>query len=89
MPIETYLSVGGPDRVRHLRRVLEGPVSDDANPIAAILTGALMLEQLGHPQATGDLERAVREVVASGVRTPDLGGTATTAAAAAAIAARL
>ncbi len=61
----------------------------DANPIAAILTGALMFEQLGHAAAALDLERAVRETIAAGVRTPDIGGTATTRAVAEAIAARL
>jgi 3-isopropylmalate dehydrogenase len=49
-----------------------------ANPMAAVLTGALMLEQLGHPQAARDLERAVKETLAKGVRTPDIGGKATT-----------
>ncbi|MDP3911037.1 MAG: isocitrate/isopropylmalate family dehydrogenase [Gemmatimonadales bacterium] len=50
-----------------------------ANPMAAVLTGALMFEQLGHAEAARDLERAVRETIAAGVRTPDIGGTATTA----------
>ncbi len=49
-----------------------------ANPLAAVLTGALMFEQLGHPEAARDLERAVKETLAAGVRTPDLGGTART-----------
>jgi 3-isopropylmalate dehydrogenase len=49
-----------------------------ANPMAAVLTGALMLEQLGHPDAARDLERAVKETLAAGVRTPDIGGNATT-----------
>jgi 3-isopropylmalate dehydrogenase len=60
-----------------------------ANPIAAVLTGALMFEQLGHPDAARDLERAVRETLAAGVRTPDLGGNAHTRDVAAAIAERL
>ncbi|MGH7613459.1 MAG: isocitrate/isopropylmalate dehydrogenase family protein [Gemmatimonadales bacterium] len=50
-----------------------------ANPMAAILTGALMFEQLGHAAAARDLERAVQDSLATGARTPDLGGTATTA----------
>src|SRR5256884_1395914 len=37
-----------------------------ANPMAAVLTGALMLEQLGAPGAARDLERAVRETLAAG-----------------------
>ncbi len=49
-----------------------------ANPVAAVLTGALMLEQLGHAAAARALERAVHAVVAAGVRTPDLGGAAST-----------
>ncbi len=60
-----------------------------ANPMAAVLTGALMFEQLGHPEAANDLERAVRATIAAGVRTPDIGGTAGTRDVAAAIAARL
>ena len=49
-----------------------------ANPMAAVLAGALMLEQLGAPEAARDLERAVKETLAAGVRTPDIGGKATT-----------
>ena len=60
-----------------------------ANPVAAVLTGALMLEQLGHASAARDLERAVRKALAQGVRTPDLGGNATTREVAAAVAAAL
>src|SRR6266498_4984170 len=60
-----------------------------ANPMAAVLTGALMFEQLGHPAAAGDLERAVKETLAAGVRTPDIGGKATTKQAASAVAERL
>jgi 3-isopropylmalate dehydrogenase len=56
-----------------------------ANPMAAVLTGALMLEQLGHPEAARDLERAVKETLAKGVRTPDIGGKATTKEVAAAV----
>jgi 3-isopropylmalate dehydrogenase len=56
-----------------------------ANPMAAILTGALMTEQLGHAAAARDLERAVREALARGVRTQDLGGSASTAQAATAV----
>jgi len=60
-----------------------------ANPMAAVLTGALMLEQLGHPEAARDVERAVQATVAAEVRTPDIGGKATTAQVASAIAQRL
>ena len=51
-----------------------------ANPVAALLTGCLMFEHLGHPAAGADLKQAVRTVLASRVRTPDLGGDASTAA---------
>lgn len=60
-----------------------------ANPVAAVLTGALMVEQLGHPDAARDLERAVKQALTNGARTPDLGGTSTTRDVAAAIAACL
>ncbi len=56
-----------------------------ANPMAAALSGALMLESLGLTQAATALERAVVAALDAGVRTPDLGGTATTVAAAAKI----
>jgi isocitrate/isopropylmalate dehydrogenase len=45
-----------------------------ANPMAAVLTGALMFEHLGHPDAAQDLVQAVRQTLKDGVRTPDLGG---------------
>jgi len=60
-----------------------------ANPMAAVLTGALLFEQLGHPEAARDLERAVAETLAAGVRTPDIGGTAGTREVAAAVAGRI
>jgi 3-isopropylmalate dehydrogenase len=56
-----------------------------ANPLAAILAGALMFEQLGQREASDALERAVQDTLAAGVRTPDLGGTATTRAVAQAV----
>jgi tartrate dehydrogenase/decarboxylase/D-malate dehydrogenase len=49
-----------------------------ANPIGALWTAALMLEYLGEADAAQRLMRAVEEVTASGLRTPDLGGSATT-----------
>lgn len=60
-----------------------------ANPMAAVLTGALMLEQLGAPEGARDLERAVEETLAAGVRTPDVGGQARTTEVADAIATRI
>jgi len=57
-----------------------------ANPVASVLTGALMFEQLGHPEAARELERAVKAALAEGARTPDVGGTSTTKDVASAIA---
>ncbi|MEP6473751.1 MAG: isocitrate/isopropylmalate family dehydrogenase [Gemmatimonadota bacterium] len=56
-----------------------------ANPIATILAGALMLEQLGLTEPAGLIEAAVRQTLGSASFTPDLGGTATTAMVAASI----
>ncbi len=51
-----------------------------ANPIGAIWSGAQMLEHVGEPEAAAAVLRALEEMLASdGPRTPDLGGTATTA----------
>ena len=60
-----------------------------ANPMAAVLTGALMFEQLGHPEAARDLEDAVKHTLAAGVRTPDIGGKARTGDVAKAMAERI
>ncbi len=49
-----------------------------ANPIAAIWSAALMLEHLGLADEAGAILDAIRATTASGVVTPDLGGTATT-----------
>ncbi len=50
-----------------------------ANPIAAILSTAMMLDHLNAPKAADDLRVAVAKVLSGGgPRTPDLGGTATT-----------
>lgn len=51
-----------------------------ANPIAAILSAALMLGHLGESDAAGRIEQAVAGVLAGGgPRTGDLGGNATSA----------
>lgn len=48
-----------------------------ANPVATILAGALMVEQLGEKKAAEDIVKAVEDVLAEGkVRTGDLGGKA-------------
>jgi 3-isopropylmalate dehydrogenase len=49
-----------------------------ANPMAAVLTGALMLGELGCPRGAAALERAVVGALEAGVRTPDVGGTSST-----------
>src|SRR5215208_7275912 len=49
-----------------------------ANPAGAILSAALMLEYLGHAEAADSVERAVRECIAAGETTRDLGGTLST-----------
>ena len=50
-----------------------------ANPIAAIWAGAMMLDHLGEHDAHDRILRAIEAVIADErVRTPDLGGTATT-----------
>jgi len=50
-----------------------------ANPLAAVLTAALMLEYLGAPASARAVELAVRRILERGATTPDLGGTLTCA----------
>lgn len=49
-----------------------------ANPMAAVLSAALLLRDHGAVEAAEAVEGVVDEALASGVRTPDLGGSATT-----------
>ena len=49
-----------------------------ANPIGTILSGALMLDHLGLPDEAARLQKAVDATTGAGVRTRDIGGTATT-----------
>jgi tartrate dehydrogenase/decarboxylase/D-malate dehydrogenase len=49
-----------------------------ANPIGQIWSGAMMLDHLGHPQASAHLIAAFELALSDGVRTGDLGGTAST-----------
>ncbi len=49
-----------------------------ANPVGQMWAGAMMLEHLGQASAAADLTAAFETVLASGTRTRDLGGTATT-----------
>ena len=49
------------------------------NPMAQILSAAMMLDHLGLPEAGQQVEQAVAQVLAEAkVRTPDLGGSSTT-----------
>ncbi len=50
-----------------------------ANPIAAILSAAMMLRYLGMEEKAGRIERAVPLTLERGIRTPDAGGTHSTA----------
>jgi tartrate dehydrogenase/decarboxylase/D-malate dehydrogenase len=50
-----------------------------ANPIGQIWSGAMMLEHLGHKQAAAAIVTAIEKLLAdTDVRTPDMGGKAST-----------
>src|SRR5687768_3689942 len=49
-----------------------------ANPSGAIWAGAMMLDHIGRPEASGRVLAALEETLADGTRTRDLGGSATT-----------
>ncbi|MCU5774799.1 tartrate dehydrogenase [Erwiniaceae bacterium BAC15a-03b] len=49
-----------------------------ANPVASFWTAAQMLEHLGEHQAAETLMQAVENVCRAGIKTPDVGGSATT-----------
>jgi len=49
-----------------------------SNPIGTIASGALMLEHFGFAEDARRLQDAISEVTAAGVKTRDIGGTATT-----------
>jgi tartrate dehydrogenase/decarboxylase/D-malate dehydrogenase len=49
-----------------------------ANPIAAILSAAMLLDHLPQPRAAARIRTAVASTLASGLGTPDLGGKLTT-----------
>ena len=61
----------------------------NANPMAAILSAGLLLEQIGHPAAKEEIEAAVAGAVRAGETTPDLGGSLNTRAAGEAVRRRL
>jgi tartrate dehydrogenase/decarboxylase / D-malate dehydrogenase len=58
-----------------------------ANPIAAIWSGAMMLEYLGHAAPAADILRAIERVIIEGPHTPDMKGKASTQDVGAAVAA--
>jgi tartrate dehydrogenase/decarboxylase/D-malate dehydrogenase len=61
-----------------------------ANPIGQIWSGAMMRRHLGLPEAAHAIEKAIADVLAEGnVRTPDLGGAASTREVGSAIASRV
>ena len=62
---------------------------NQANPAGAILSAALMLEYLGHTEAASALEGAVREAIADGETTRDLGGRLSTTEAGASVRRRI
>jgi len=49
-----------------------------ANPVATFWTACQMLEHLGEPSAAARLMRAIETVTAAGIKTPDIGGKAST-----------
>jgi len=57
-----------------------------ANPLGQVWSGAMMLEHLGQPAAADLIVKAMSSVLASGVKTPDLGGRASTRQVTAAVA---
>jgi 3-isopropylmalate dehydrogenase len=62
---------------------------DRANPFAAILTAAMMLEHTGEPAAASRVEAAVRECLDAGECTTDVGGSLGTSATGDAVARRI
>jgi tartrate dehydrogenase/decarboxylase/D-malate dehydrogenase len=61
-----------------------------ANPIGQIWSGAMMLQHLGLPEAADAIENAIAHILAEkNVRTPDIGGTASTKELGSAIASRV
>ncbi|MCB1739722.1 MAG: tartrate dehydrogenase, partial [Gammaproteobacteria bacterium] len=81
-------SLGAPDATTGKRKALYEPVHGSApdiagkgiaNPIGQIWSSAMMLEHLGHQDAADAIVRAIERILKErSVRTPDLGGQATT-----------
>ncbi|TIC91796.1 3-isopropylmalate dehydrogenase [Colletotrichum higginsianum] len=78
-------TLDGGGRVRGIYEPIHGSAPDIAgqgviNPVGMILSVAMMLKySLDMPLAAAAVEKAVGETLQSGVRTPDLGGSASTA----------
>ena len=49
-----------------------------ANPLGQIWAASMMLDHLGHSEAASDVVAAIEASLTIGIKTPDLGGTATT-----------
>ena len=49
-----------------------------ANPLGAILSGAMLLDELGHSDAAAAIRNGVTATLDAGIKTGDLGGVATT-----------
>ena len=49
---------------------------DIANPTGAIVSSAMLLDELGHSQAANAMRKAVEQVLLGGTRAADLGGSA-------------
>ena len=60
-----------------------------ANPLATVLSAAMLLEFLDHDDPAADVRAAVEEVLVEGPHTPDLGGEASTGEVGAAVLDRL
>jgi tartrate dehydrogenase/decarboxylase/D-malate dehydrogenase len=56
-----------------------------ANPVGAIWTAQMLLDFVGAADVAAALLGAVQDVLAAGIRTPDLGGRASTAEVAGAV----
>lgn len=58
--------------------LVEGRMMSEDGLVGQIWAGALMLDHLGHPEASEAVLAAIEEVLAFGPRTPDMGGAART-----------
>jgi tartrate dehydrogenase/decarboxylase/D-malate dehydrogenase len=72
-----------PERSRGLFEPVHGSAPDIAgrgvaNPVGAVLSGAMMLDFLGQPAAADDVRQSVARVLERGAGTPDIGGTCST-----------